>query len=261
MTIRTIIVDDEDLARRGIRALLARAADVEVIAECGNAREAIEAMRADPPDLVFLDVQMPGKSGFDVIEAIGAPHCPYIVFVTAHDDFAIRAFDVHALDYLLKPLNEHRFAAALERVRKAMAGAEERSIGRRLARLAATLGHVTDHSTAPVPPDRIPVKTGGRVVVIRIADVDWVKAEHDYVSLYVGEKSWLVRETIASIESRFAGAGLVRIHRSTLVNIDRVRELRPLDKGEFQVILHNGAELKLSRNFRAALPRLAGAVV
>jgi two-component system LytT family response regulator len=142
-----------------------------------------------------------------------------------------------------------------------MAGAEERSIGRRLARLAATLGHVTDHSTAPVPPDRIPVKTGGRVVVIRIADVDWVKAEHDYVSLYVGEKSWLVRETIASIESRFAGAGLVRIHRSTLVNIDRVRELRPLDKGEFQVILHNGAELKLSRNLRAALPRLAGAVV
>ena len=261
MTIRTIIVDDEDLARRGIRALLAREPDVEIIAECGNAREAIEGIRADRPDLVFLDIQMPGKSGFDVIEAIGASNCPYIVFVTAHDDFAIRAFDVHALDYLLKPLNEQRFAAALERVRKAMAGAQERSIGRRLARVAAALGHVTDHSTAPVRPDRIPVKTGGRVVVIRIADVDWVKAEHDYVSLYVGEKSWLVRETIASIESRFTDAGLVRIHRSTLVNIDRVRELRPLDKGEFQVILHNGTELKLSRNFRAALPRLAGAVV
>jgi two-component system, LytTR family, response regulator len=261
MTMRAIIVDDEDLARRGIRALLARAPDVEVVAECGNAREAIEAMRVDRPDLVFLDVEMPGKSGFDVIETIGASRCPYIVFVTAHDDFAIRAFDVHALDYLLKPLNEERFDMALERARKAMAGAQERSIGRRLARLAADLGRVTDHSTAAVSPDRIPVKTAGRVVVIRVADVDWVKAEHDYVSLYVGDKSWLVRETIASIESRFADAGLVRIHRSTLVNIDRVRELRPLDKGEFRVVLHNGTELKLSRNFRAALPRLAGAVV
>jgi two-component system LytT family response regulator len=257
MTMRAIIVDDEELARRGIRALLARATDVAVIAECGSAREAIEAIRADPPDLVFLDVQMPGKSGFDVITEISPARCPYIVFVTAHDDFAIRAFEVHALDYLLKPLNERRFELTLERARKAIANAHEGSVGRRLAELAVNPGHMA----APPGADRIPVKTGGKVVVIRIADVDWVKAEHDYVSLFVGNKSWLVRETIASIERRFASAGFVRIHRSTLVNVDRVRELRPLSKGEFQVILQDGVGLKLSRNFRAALTRLAGAAV
>ena len=257
MTMRAIIVDDEELARRGIRALLARASDVEVIAECGNAREAIEAIRADPPDLVFLDVQMPGKSGFDVITQISLARCPYIIFVTAHDDFAIRAFEVHALDYLLKPLNERRFELTLERARKAMANAHDGSVGRRLAEMTANLGHMAE----PPGADRIPVKTGGKVVVIRIADVDWVKAEHDYVSLFVGTKSWLVRETIASIERRFASAGFVRIHRSTLVNVDRVRELRPLPKGEFQVILQDGVGLKLSRNFRTALTRLAGAAV
>jgi two-component system, LytTR family, response regulator len=257
MTIRAIIVDDEELARRGIRALLARATDVEVIAECGSAREAIEAIRADPPDLVFLDIQMPGKSGFDVITELSAARCPYIVFVTAHDDFAIRAFEVHALDYLLKPLNERRFELTLERARKAMANAHEGSVGRRLAELTANLGHMA----APPGADRIPVKAGGKVVVIRIAHVDWVKAEQDYVSLFVGNKSWLVRETIASIEKRFASAGFVRIHRSTLVNVDRVRELRRLPKGEFQVILQDGVGLKLSRSFRAALTRLAGAAV
>jgi two-component system LytT family response regulator len=257
MTMRAIIVDDEELARRGIRALLARTTDVEVIAECGSAREAIEAIRADRPDLVFLDIQMPGQSGFDVVTQIGPAHCPYIIFVTAHDDFAIRAFEIHALDYLLKPLSERRFELTLERARKALANAHEGSVGRRLAQLAANLGH----AAAPDGTDRIPVKTGGRIVVIRIADVDWVKAQHDYVSLFMGNKSWLVRETIASIERRFANAGFVRIHRSTLVNVDRVRELRPLEKGEFQVILENGVELKLSRNFRAALTRLTGAII
>jgi two-component system LytT family response regulator len=260
MTIRTVIADDEDLARRGIRALLAGEADVEVIAECSNARETIEVIRAQSPDLVFLDVQMPGKSGFDVIDAIGLRECPYIVFVTAYDEFAIRAFDVNALDYVLKPIKEQRFALALQRARDALASARDGSVGRRLEQLAADLGRPA-HSDAVYATDRIPVKTGGRVVVIRIADVDWVKAEHDYVSLYVGSKSWLVRETISSIESRFANAGFVRIHRSTLVNVDRIRELRPLDKGEFRVILHDGVELKLSRNFRGALPRLAGAAV
>jgi two-component system, LytTR family, response regulator len=260
VTIRAVIVDDEDLARRGIRALLARAADVEVIAECSNAREAIDVIRAQTPDLLFLDVQMPGKSGFDVIDAIGVADRPHIVFVTAFDEFAIRAFEVNALDYILKPVNEQRFEMALQRARNALAAARDGSVGRRLEQLAAELGHPA-HSAAVYAPDRIPVKSGGRVMVIRIADVDWVKAEHDYVSLYVGSKSWLVRDTISSIEARFANSGFVRIHRSTLVNVDRIRELRPLDKGEFQVILHDGVELKLSRNFRASLQRLAGATI
>jgi two-component system LytT family response regulator len=258
--LRTVIVDDEDLARRGIRALLARDADVEVIAECSNAREAIEVIREHAPDLVFLDVQMPGKSGFDVIDAIGLNDRPHIVFVTAFDEFAIRAFEVNALDYLLKPVKEQRFEMALRRAREALASARDGSVGRRLEQLAADLGRPA-HSDAIYATDRIPVKTGGRVMVIRIADVDWVKAEHDYVSLYVGSKSWLVRETISSIEARFANSGFVRIHRSTLVNVDRIRELRPLEKGEFRVVLQDGVELKLSRNFRAALPRLAGATI
>jgi two-component system, LytTR family, response regulator len=260
VTIRTVIVDDEDLARRGIRALLSRSADIEVVTECSNAREAIDAVHTHSPDLMFLDVQMPGKTGFDVIDAIEAGSHPHIVFVTAFDEFAIRAFEVNALDYILKPVNERRFEKALERARSALASARDGSVGRRLEQLAADLGHSVP-STVGYAPDRIPVKTGGRVMVIRIADVDWVKAEHDYVSLHVGTKSWLVRETISSIEARFANAGFVRIHRSTLVNVDRIRELRPLEKGEFQVILHDGVELKLSRNFRAALQRLAGATI
>ena len=253
-------MDDEDLARRGLRALLAHAEDIEVIAECSNAREAIEAIRAQSPDLVFLDVQMPGQSGFDVIAAAGSDDCPHVVFVTAFDEFAIRAFEVNALDYILKPVQEQRFKAALQRARNALASARDGSVGRRLEQLAADLKRPAA-SEALYDTDRIPVKTGGRVVVIRVADVDWVKAEHDYVSLYVGNKAWLVRETISSIEARFANRGFVRIHRSTLVNVDRIRELRPLEKGEFRVVLRDGVELKLSRNFRAALPRLAGAAI
>jgi two-component system, LytTR family, response regulator len=260
MMMRTVIVDDEDLARRGIRALAARAADVEVIAECSNAREAIEVIREQTPDLIFLDVQMPGKSGFEVIDAVGPSERPHFVFVTAFDEFAVRAFEVNALDYILKPVNEQRFEMALQRAREALASARDGSVGRRLEQLAADLGRPIQ-AAAAYGPDRIPVKTGGRVMVIRIADIDWVKAEHDYVSLYVGSKSWLVRETMSSIEARFASSGFVRIHRSTLVNADRVRELRPLEKGEFKVILRDGVELKLSRNFRTALPRLAGATI
>jgi two-component system, LytTR family, response regulator len=211
--LRTVIVDDEDLARRGIRALLATVSDVEIIAECSNAREAIDVIRAQAPDLVFLDVQMPGKSGFDVIDAIGPGDPPHIVFVTAFDEFAVRAFEVNALDYILKPVCEDRFALALQRARNALASARDGSVGRRLAQLAADLGQ-PDQSASTYAPDRIPVKTGGRVMIIRIADVDWVKAEQDYVSLYIGSKSWLVREAISSIEARFANCGFVRIHRS-----------------------------------------------
>jgi two-component system LytT family response regulator len=257
MRLRAVIVDDEDLARRGIRALMARADDVEVVAECSNAREAIDAIRTHTPDLMFLDVQMPGKSGFDVIDAVGVSNCPHIVFVTAFNEFAIRAFEVNALDYILKPISDQRFDVALQRARSTLATARDGSVGRRLGQLVADLGHPTS-SVGVYAPDRIPVKTGGRVVVIRIAEVDWVKAEHDYVSLHVGSKAWLVREPISSIETRFANFGFVRIHRSTLVNVDRVRELQSLDKGEYRVILRDGAELKLSRNFRTALTRLTG---
>jgi two-component system, LytTR family, response regulator len=258
MTIRAIIVDDEELARRGIRSLLARESDVEVTAECSTAREAIQTIRTQAPDLMFLDIQMPEHSGFEVIESITRDYCPHVVFVTAFDDFAVRAFDVHALDYLLKPVNEQRFQVAMQRARGAMSSTRNESIARRLALLAADVGTAGLRPDPIDQPDRIPVKSGGRIVVVRMAEVDWVKAEHDYVSLHVGSKSWLVRETIGAIEARFAGCGLLRIHRSTLVNVERVKELRSLDKGEYLVILRDGVELKLSRNYRGALPRLAG---
>jgi two-component system LytT family response regulator len=258
MTIRAVIVDDEDPARRGIRALLQRAEDIEVVSECRNGREAIEAIIASKPDLVYLDIQMPGKTGFDVLDAIPETDCPYIVFVTAFHKFAVRAFEVHALDYLLKPINEERFSDSLERARAAMAGVRDGSMMRRFAQLIAELRKSSNHQPAPSIADRIPVKTQGRVVIVQVADIDWVEADHDYVSLHVGSKSWLMRETIAAAEIRLAPSGFVRIHRSALVNVERVRELRPLSKGEFTVVLHDGTELKLSRNFRSALERLTG---
>lgn len=259
MTIRAIIVDDEALARRGIRALLESAEDIEVVSECANGREAIEAINSAEPELVYLDIQMPGKTGFDVIDAIGAEKCPHIVFVTAFDKFAVRAFDVHALDYLLKPVNRDRFNESLARVRAAVATTQDGSMLRRFVQIAAELRHSPANQMTALTPDRIPVKTKGRIIFVHVADIDWVEADRDYVSLHVGTRSWLVRETIAATETRLTLSGFVRIHRSMLVNVNRVRELHSLSKGEFTVVLLDGTELKLSRNYRSAIARLVGA--
>ena len=258
MTIRAIIVDDEVLARRGIRALLESAEDIEVVSECANGREAIEEISSSEPELVYLDIQMPGKTGFDVIDAIGAGKCPHIVFVTAFDKFAVQAFDVHALDYLLKPVNKDRFNESLVRVRAAVATAQDGSMLRRFVQIAAELRHSPGSPMTAPTADRIPVKTQGRITFVQVADIDWVEADRDYVSLHVGARSWLVRETIAAAETRLALSGFVRIHRSTLVNVNRVRELHSLTKGEFKVVLLDGTELKLSRNYRSAIARLVG---
>jgi two-component system, LytTR family, response regulator len=257
MTLRAIIVDDEDLARRGIRALLQRAGDVEIVSECGSGEEAIRAISATEPELVYLDIQMPGKTGFDVIGALPETKCPHVIFVTAFDRFAIRAFEIHALDYLLKPVNEARFNESLARARAAVAGARDDSMLRRFWQMATELRASTGKDSPPMA-DRIPVKAQGRVIILRVADIDWVEADGDYVSVHVGAKSWLLRETIAAAEARLALSGFMRIHRSTLVNIHRVRELLPLSKGEFTVVLLDGTELKLSRNYRFALERLLG---
>ena len=256
MTMRAIIVDDEELARRGIRALLKRAGDVEIVSECGSCEEAIKAISAAEPELVYLDIQMQGKTGFDVIAALPKTKCPHVIFVTAFDRFAVRAFEIHALDYLLKPVNEERFNASLERARAAVAGARDDSMVRRFRQVAAELRASSGQDSAPPMTDRIPVKTHGRVMIVNVPEIDWVEADGDYVSVHVGAKCWLLRETIAAAEARLALSGFVRIHRSTLVNICRVRELLPLSKGEFTVVLRNGTELKLSRNYRFALERL-----
>jgi two-component system, LytTR family, response regulator len=257
MTMRAIIVDDEELARRGIRTLLQRAGDVEIVSECGSGEEAIGAISAAAPELVYLDIQMPGKTGFDVIAALPETICPHVIFVTAFDRFAVRAFEIHALDYLLKPVNEGRFNASLARARIAVSSARDDSMIRRFWEMTKELRASPGQTPLPLA-DRIPVKSQGRVIILNVAEIDWVEADGDYVSVHVGPKSWLLRETIAAAESRLALSGFVRIHRSTLVNIYRVQELLPLSKGEFTVVLLDGTELKLSRNYRFALERLLG---
>jgi two-component system, LytTR family, response regulator len=258
MNMRAIIVDDEELARRGIRALLRRAGDIDIVSECRSAEEAIKAISAAEPELVYLDIQLPGKTGFDVIAELPKTKCPHLIFVTAFDRFAVRAFEIHALDYLLKPVNAERFNASLVRARAAVAGARDGSMVRRFCEMATELRTSSGQNFSPSMTDRIPVKTHGRVMIVNVAEIDWVAADGDYVSLHVGAKSWLLRETIAAAEARLALSGFVRIHRSTLVNINHVRELLPLSKGEFTVVLLDGTELKLSRNYRFALERLWG---
>jgi two-component system LytT family response regulator len=256
--IRTIIADDEELARRGLRALSRRCEDLELICECRNGREAVDAIHRHRPDLVFLDVQMPGKSGFDVISAIADGQRPHVVFVTAYDKFALRAFEVHALDYLLKPVNEERFDAAVGRVREAMSHATDSAMIQRVRQAATDLQVVVTPSTSPTV-DRLPIKANGRIIILRLAEIDWIEADGDYVSVHGGGRTWLMRETIAAVELRLALSGFVRIHRSALVNAERVKELRPRDKGEYTVVLTDGTELKLTRNYRGSVERLIGA--
>jgi two-component system, LytTR family, response regulator len=255
--IRTIIADDEELARRGLKALSQRCEDLELICECRNGRETVEAIHRHRPDLVFLDVQMPGKTGFDVISSIADIPRPHVVFVTAYDKFALRAFEVHALDYLLKPVNEERFDAALARVREAMSHAADKAIVQHIQNVAADLS-VAPSPAIGAPVDRLAIKESGRIVVIRVVDIDWIEADGDYVSVHVRGKTRLMRETIAAVEVRLALSGFVRIHRSVLVNAERVTELRPQDKGEYTVVLSDGTELKLTRNYRASVERLVG---
>jgi two-component system LytT family response regulator len=251
-------VDDENLARRGIRSLLRRADDVEIVAECQSGREAIEYIVRSGPDLVFLDIQMPGQTGFEVISEIGLNTCPYVIFVTAYDRFALQAFDARALDYLLKPINEDRFYKALSRARAALLSVRDGSLIRQVAQAAASspAGHSGNVTIASV--DRLPVKANGRIIPMRVADIDWIEADDDYVLLHAGDKSWILRESISNLEPRLALCGFVRIHRSILVNVDRVRELHPLLKGEFNVILVDGTQLKLTRTYRTAIEQLVG---
>jgi two-component system LytT family response regulator len=258
VTIRTLLVDDEELARRGLRVRLERAGDIAVIGECANGGEAISAIDRLAPELVFLDVQMPEVTGFDVIQSIEPKRAPHIIFVTAFDQYAVKAFEVNALDYLLKPIDDERFAQALRRAREALAAARDESLGARLASSVATFNHGVGTAALRPGADRLAIPTGDRVVVVRIAEIDWVEASGNYVSLHIGKKAWLLRETIAAMDQRLAPHGFARIHRSTLVNIERVAELRSLANGEFAVMLRDATELKLSRSFRHALEVLAG---
>jgi two-component system, LytTR family, response regulator len=269
--IRAIIVDDEPLARRGVRARLARAGGYTVVAECASGREAVAAIRGQSPDVVFLDVQMPGIDGFGVIREVGADRMPVVIFVTAYDAHALRAFEAHALDYLLKPIDDDRFAAAVERTRRRVTERDESAVARRLVALMHEVGATVDAThgsrpgraepSAPPGPGRIVVRDRDRVLLIDIGDIDWVGADGDYVRIHTAGKSHLLRDTMAAMEERLDPATFVRIHRSAIVNVDRIRELRPYSSREYSVILRDGTRLRLSRRYRDRLrTHLGGAL-
>jgi two-component system, LytTR family, response regulator len=245
VNVRLLIVDDEAVARRRIRRLLAAEADVTVIGECADGRSAVEAFARDRPEIAFLDIQMPELDGFDVLEAVTPAARPGIVFVTAFDRFALRAFDVHAIDYLLKPFTRERFRTALSRARERLEG---RSGNGRMTDFVEHL-RTTRRGAGTVA-----VRTGDRIVVINWDDVDWIEAADNYVTLHVGAKEFLLRDTLTSIEQQLDPERFARIHRSTIVQISRIGELRPAGHGDINVILRNGARLLLTRTWRDRVP-------
>ena len=248
--IRTLIVDDEPLARRGVRARLATD-EFEIVGECSGGRAAIESIGALAPELIFLDVQMPEVNGFAVLDAIGAEHMPIVIFVTAFDAYALRAFETHAIDYLLKPIDDSRFASAIGRVRDRM---RDRAAGVLAAQLAAMLDELAKGSSSPAT--RIAVRDRGRVVLLDPHDVEWVSADGDYVRITAGARGFLVRETLTSIATRLLPPRFVRIHRSTIVNVEHISELEPMPNREYLVVMRNGTRLRSSRTYDEAMRRL-----
>ncbi|HUQ18298.1 MAG TPA: LytTR family DNA-binding domain-containing protein [Gemmatimonadaceae bacterium] len=250
---RVGIADDEPLARERIRSLLAGRREFEIVVECSDGAEAALAMQNHALDVLFLDVQMPDLDGFQAIEAAGDVEMPVIVFVTAFHDYAIRAFEVRALDYLLKPFDRARFEETLTRVseRLSMRGAQTFSpeIGKLLSDLA---------SHAPAYQSRFPVKSRGEIYFVRAEDIDWIDAEGNYVALHAGGRTHLVRETIKSVESRLDPSKFVRVHRSAIINVDRLKKLQPYFHGEYVVTLHDGTTLTSSRTYSERLRALVG---
>jgi two-component system, LytTR family, response regulator len=241
---RVLIVDDEPLARERIREMLKGDREIETIGEARNGCEAIEAITAQAPDIVFLDVQMPDLDGFEVLQAVGEKCLPLIIFVTAYDQHALRAFDVHAIDYLMKPFDRERFARALDHAKDQMKRPTDERDTSRMIRLLEELKAGAKYL------ERLAIKTGEKILFIRAEDVDSLEAEGNYVRVNVAISSYMLRETINSIESQLDPRTFVRIHRSTIVNMNRVKELQAWARGEYRVMLDNGASYSLSRGYR-----------
>lgn len=250
--IRTLVVDDEPIARERVLALLQGEEDVEVVGECSDGAQALSAIQHQSPDLVFLDVQMPGVDGFGVIEAIGPERMPTVVFVTAYDEYALKAFEVHALDYLLKPFGRVRFQETLKHARASLDRRRAGDLGRRLLAL------VNDIKPEAPKLERLVVKSGGRVFFLRTEEIDWVEAAGNYVRLHLASESHLFRETMSRMEARLDPRRFVRVHRSHIVNTERIKELQPWFNGESVVILRNGTRLPLSRGYRDKLQEHLG---
>ena len=248
--IRVLIVDDEAPARAKLRRFLAADPEVEVVGEAGSGTEAVEAVRALAPDVVFLDIQMPGLDGFGVVAALEGEALPQVVFVTAYDEFAVKAFEVHAVDYLLKPFGPDRFERALARVKERVRARRDDGLDRRLRTVLAAV------TRRPTYLERILVPDGGKSVLLEVSRIDWIEAEGNHVRLHVGPASHLVRATLAALEERLDPARFLRIHRSRIVNADRIREVHPWSHGDQLVVLRDGTELIMSRRYRDRLARL-----
>ena len=254
MKIRTLIVDDMPLSRERTRRYLAEVADVEIVGECADGEQALAAIDAFAPDLLLLDVQMPGMTGLALLEKIPAPRRPAVVFVTAFDEFAVPAFAAHAVDFLLKPFDRERLAQVLKRVRAHLAD-------RHLQPQDAP-APVPSAESAPGPVflSRIAVKSVGRTVFVNAESVDWLETAGNYVCLHAGKDTHVVRETMNQLETQLDPAKFVRIHRSTMVRIEAVREIQPLFNGDRVVILHDGSKLTLSRSYRDKVRVVLGAI-
>jgi two-component system, LytTR family, response regulator len=235
-TIRTLIVDDEPLARSNLTVLLRQDPEIEIIGECGSGTEAVTKIHRAKPDLVFLDVQMPECDGFDVLEMVGGDVPLAVVFVTAYDQYALRAFEAGALDYLLKPFDNGRFGRALDRAKE------------RIAR----------GRNAPMRMERLIVKSAGQIAFLKIAEIDWIEAADYYACLHVGSRTHLLRRSLSELEQELDQNMFCRIHRSTIVNLDRVRSMKLNSDGEYEVLLENGSRLRLSRRYRKQLQSRLG---
>lgn len=253
--LRALIIDDELLARDRVRALLAKENEFEIIAEYGNGAEAIAGIVQHAPDVVFIDVQMPGCDGLQVIQAIPPERRPAVLFLTAHERFAVDAFAIQAVDYLLKPFDRDRFKLALQRAIEFV----------RLRRGASTLASVDPTENTPVSgaarrAERFAVKADGKVIFVRPEDIFWIEAADNYVVLHLSDRRLMLRETLSSLESRLGTAGFARVNRSAIVRVDHVKELQPTFHGDYIVVLHDGTQLPLSRSLRGQLERFTGRI-
>jgi two-component system LytT family response regulator len=250
--IRTLIADDEPMARRGVRLLLERDSGIEVVGEATGGVEAADLIKRLKPDLVFLDVQMVGCDGFETLMRVRPEAAPVVVFVTAYDEYALKAFEFNAVDYLLKPYDDTRFHAALERARELVLRKRHDIVDTRLTRL---IEHLEGEGR-----DRILLKSSGEIIFLKTSEIDWIEAEGDYVKFHVAGRAHLMRGTMTSLESRLDPARFIRIHRSTIVNVDRLRKLSPSFEGEYAVVLQDGTKLRLSRGYHDRIKALLGRV-
>jgi two-component system LytT family response regulator len=250
--LRVLIVDDEPIAREGVRVQLQKYSSVEISGEAGNGLEAVEAIRELTPDIVFLDVQMPGMNGFEVLQAVGTNNLPAVVLVTAYDKYALQAFEINAIDYLLKPFDAERFGRAFARAKREIEKQRVEALNQKLQTLLETVLPQKKFL------ERLVVKSSGRIFFLPVAEIDWIEAADNYARLHVGRESHLIRETLSSLEARLDPENFLRVRHSAIVNVKHIKELHPLFKGEYEIVLQSGAKLATSRRYRTRISSLLG---